>query len=272
MAAPPPSKPDRRISRIRLSSRWVLCRGGTALRLVPKSVGQTFGITQANSTRLIPPPVSPRGHSRWFAFPSFCPSHFHLPASLCSTVVTRFFATTDALTPAGRFFGHCCHELRLAPAGLPDFGTGTADHSVSNHRCHDRGPPGCPAIRLTPIARFAGFVFRSKTRPSTPTESSSRRLSFGTTCVTDWSFSFRCSPPRIAATQLRFDTARLFTAQKRTSTALSHCPLRRTSAAFRLPTHGITLRPRQGSPHASRFCRLKAALLGGCSDCVAWWQ
>jgi hypothetical protein len=121
----------------------------------------------------------------------------------------------------------------LAPAGLPDFGTGTADHSVSNHRCHDRGPPGCPAIRLTPIARFAGFVFRSKTRPSTPTESSSRRLSFGTTCVTDWSFSFRCSPPRIAATQLRFDTARLFTAQKRTSTALSHCPLRRTSGAYK---------------------------------------
>ena len=235
MAAPPPSKPDRRISRIRLSSRWVLCRGGAALRLVPKSVGQTFGITQANSTRLIPPPVSPRGHSRWFAFPSFCPSHFHLPASLCSTVVTRFFATTDALTPAGRFFGHCCHELRLAPAGLPDFGTGTADHSVSNHRCHDRGPPGCPAIRLTPIARFAGFVFRSKTRPSTPTESSSRRLSFGTTCVTDWSFSFRCSPPRIAATQLRFDTARLFTAQKRTSTALSHCPLRRTGGDGLVP-------------------------------------
>jgi len=66
-----------------------------------------------------------------------------------------------------------------------------------------------------------GFVFRSKTRPSTPTESSSRRLSIRTACVTDWSFSFRCSPPRIAATQLRFDTARLFTAQKRTSTALS---------------------------------------------------
>ena len=162
MAAPPPSKPDRRISRIRLSSRWVLCRGGTALRLVPKSVGQTFGITQANSTRLIPPPVSPRGHSRWFAFPSFCPSHFHLPASLCSTVVTRFFATTDALTPAGRFFGHCCHELRLAPAGLPDFGTGTADHSVSNHRCHDRDRPVARRFgsRLSPALQASSFARR----------------------------------------------------------------------------------------------------------------
>ena len=101
--------------------------------------------------------ASPRGHSRWFAFPSFCPSHFHLLASLCSTVVTRFFATTDALTPAGRFFGLCCHERRLSPAGLPDFGPGTADHSVSNHRCDDRGPPGCPAIRLVayrPLCRL----------------------------------------------------------------------------------------------------------------------
>src|ERR1035441_4319460 len=252
MSAPPPSKPDRRFSRIRLSSRWVLCREGAALRLVPKSVGQTFGITQANCTWLIPPPASPRGHSRWFAFPSFCPSHFHLPASLCSTVVTRFFATTDALTPAGPLFGHCCHEHRLSPAGLPDFGLGTADHSVSNHRCHDRGPPGCPAIWLAPIARFAGFVFRSKTRPSTPTESSSRRLSFGTTCVTDWSFSFRCSPPRIAATQLRFDTARLFTAQKRTSTAISHCPLRRTSGDGLVPG----------------CCRLEGGATGGRGRCA----
>jgi len=119
-----------------------------ALRLVPKSVGQTFGITRANCTRLIPPPASPHRHSRWFSFPSFCPSHFHLPASLRSTVVTRFLATTDALTPTGRFFGHGGHEHRLAPAGLPDFGPGTADHSVSNHRCYDRGPPGCPAIWL----------------------------------------------------------------------------------------------------------------------------
>jgi hypothetical protein len=118
----PPSEPDRRVSRIRLSSQWVLCREGAALRLVPKSVGQTFGITQANCTRLIPPPASPRGHSRWFAFPSFCPSHFHLPASLGSTVVTRFSATTDALTPSGRFFGRCRHERRLTPAGLPDYG------------------------------------------------------------------------------------------------------------------------------------------------------
>ena len=88
-----------------------------------------------------------------------------------------------------------------------------------------------PAVRrfgAWPIARFTGFVFIQQTRPTTPTESSSRRLPTREACVTDWSFSFRCSPPRIAATQLRFDTARFITAQRRTFTALSPRHLRRT--------------------------------------------
>ena len=88
-----------------------------------------------------------------------------------------------------------------------------------------------PAVRrfgAWPIARFTGFVFIQQTRPTTPTKSSSRRLPTREACVTDWSFSFRCSPPRIAATQLRFDTARFITAQRRTFTALSPRHLRRT--------------------------------------------
>src|SRR5207249_884533 len=47
--------------------------------------------------------------------------------------------------------------------------------------------------------------------------------------------SFRCSPPRVSTTQLRFDTARFFTAQKRTFTASTKHPLGRTSAAFTPP-------------------------------------
>ena len=94
--------------------------------------------------------------------------------------------------------------------------------------------PGCPAIRLAPLARVTGFALRSQARPSTPTESSSRRRPARAACVSDWSFSFRCSPPRVATTQFRFDTARLFTAQQRTSTAPSSCLLRRTSAG-RMP-------------------------------------
>ena len=44
--------------------------------------------------------------------------------SLRSTLVTRFVATTDALTPAGRLFGPLGHEHRLTPAGLPDYDQG----------------------------------------------------------------------------------------------------------------------------------------------------
>src|ERR1019366_6358294 len=51
----PPSEPDGRISRLRLSSRWVLCREGAALRLVPQCGGLTFGVRQANGTWRTPP-------------------------------------------------------------------------------------------------------------------------------------------------------------------------------------------------------------------------
>ena len=66
--------------------------------------------------------------------------------SLRSTVVTRFNATTDALTPVGRRFGPPGHEHRLSPAGLPDYCGRTAGHSVSNPQRTDRGAPGCPRI------------------------------------------------------------------------------------------------------------------------------
>jgi hypothetical protein len=80
--------------------------------------------------------------------PSLSPSSFHLPASLRSTVVTRFFATTDALTPAsqrGGLFTHGLHQhWRVSLITVK----GSSDHSVSNHLRVVRGPPGCPAVRL----------------------------------------------------------------------------------------------------------------------------
>jgi hypothetical protein len=48
-----------------------------------------------------------------------------LPTSLRSTVVTRFFATTDALTPAAPFVAPCRGSLIHV--------TRTSHHSVSNH-------------------------------------------------------------------------------------------------------------------------------------------
>ncbi len=63
------------------------------------------------------------------------PSRFHFPASLHSTVITRFVAITDALTSAGRFFGPF-PGMNTVPVPVRKF-TAYPDtasyHSVSNH-------------------------------------------------------------------------------------------------------------------------------------------
>ncbi len=119
-----------------------------AFRAVPKDAGQTFGSTQANGTRLVPPPVSPRGHSRWFVFRHsvFHPSTFL--RSLRSTVITRFSATTDALTPA---------VAALRPAG----GMNTVF-----------GPPPVSLIMSLGLPTIPSPTINA--RPAAPTESSPR--------------------------------------------------------------------------------------------------
>src|SRR6267378_3098983 len=58
----------------------------------------------------------------------------HVPTSLRSTVVTRFFATTDALTPTGPFVAACRGSLIHVSM--------TSDHAVSNHlRCSPSRDP-----------------------------------------------------------------------------------------------------------------------------------
>ena len=152
----------------------------------------------------------------------------------------RYYGRSDSRRPGSQTLGL---SNLPAPTGLPDYLAGPSDRSVSNHPRDDRGCPGCPATRLPAYRPLTGFAFHSQARPSTLTESSSRRLPTREACVTDWSFSFRCSPPRVATTQLRFDTARLFAAQERTSSALSQHPLRRTSAVtrHRIPKHARVL-------------------------------
>ncbi len=105
MSRPPPSKPDRPVSGIRLSSQWVLLREGAALRLVPKSFGQTFGIIQINCARLIPPPASPCGHSRWFVFRYSVVHPSTFLRSFAPRPLRRFSATMDALTPGSQARG-----------------------------------------------------------------------------------------------------------------------------------------------------------------------
>jgi hypothetical protein len=98
--------------------------------------------------------------------------------SLRSTVVTRFVATTDALTPTSQRDGLFAHGLHqhwrvslIIALGLPAIPPPTIDVSSGDR-------PAARRFGSSPIARFAGFVIFQQTRPTTPTESSSRRPSY----------------------------------------------------------------------------------------------
>ncbi len=175
MTLPLPPKPDRRISRIRLSSQWTwFAQDGLAQSQVPGRSEET-----AQPRRPLDP-AHPSGTARpvnslWprrgvprlrgeqpcgttSALLGWVTAAFtdHLPTSLRSTVVTRFLATTDALTPAGPFI--------VADRGSLIYASRTSDHAVSNHLW--------PASSRDPLplrCRFyfvIGFAFSTQARPS----------------------------------------------------------------------------------------------------------
>jgi len=136
----PPPKPDWRFSRIRLSSSWLsmnwLRHSTQGFRKSRTSraglrpahlgsrrfiVGWAAGSKQA---RPMHPCAQPCGTTRTLAGWNPTAAQHHVPAPLRSTVITRFFATTRALTPAGPFAtdrGSLIHVTR------------TSEHSISNH-------------------------------------------------------------------------------------------------------------------------------------------
>ena len=153
-------------------------------------------------------------------FRSLAPSRFHFPASLRSTVITRFAATTDALTSAGRLFGPFGHEHRPVPvrkfAAYPD---SVSCHSVSIHRscasglfvvtfvlsAHNAGLGLHRSMvsysELGPplkISRLASTLIRHN--PPNRVHCRSRL----TPCVTDWQFASSCSPRSAFAAAVTF--------------------------------------------------------------------
>ena len=75
--------------------------------------------------------------------------HHHVPTSLRSTVVTRFLATTDALTPTGPFVA--ASRGSLIHVAL------TSNHAVSNHLRFSAGRGPLPRHRQHYFVRASPF-------------------------------------------------------------------------------------------------------------------
>ena len=136
----PPPKPDRRFSRIRLSGSWSLMnwlrhstqgfRKSRTSRagLRPAHLGCrrfTVGLA-AGSRQVLPlhPCDQPCGTTRTLVGWNPALAQDHVPAPLGSTVVTRFIATTRALTPTGPF---------ATGRGSLIYFARTSEHSISYH-------------------------------------------------------------------------------------------------------------------------------------------
>ena len=154
MAPPRPPKPDGRISRIRLSGQWLpmgwlrhSSRGVQRQRTSRASsrsahpfqggplVTDSLHPSESSSHRRAQPCGTTSALLRGVQPGS---SH-HFPTSLRSTVVTRFLATTDALTPAGPFVA--AHRGSLIHDSL------TSNHAVSNHLRFSTGRVPLPQRR-----------------------------------------------------------------------------------------------------------------------------
>ena len=128
------------------------------------------------------------------------PFLIHLPGALCSSGITRVrrsYGSSDSCRPSAR-----------SPAGLIASCVESSDHSVSNHPSSPRcltwfpqpGLPSCRAqgsthhysrYRLTSVGLRHCQQARHDDRPNRVRH------------PTDWSFTFRCSPPPLAGTQFR---------------------------------------------------------------------
>ena len=86
------------------------------------------------------------------------PSRFHLPVSLGSTVVTRFPATMETLTPAPLPSG--------TGAGLFAYPMMPSDPSHSNHPPAASSPPLSWDLRAGHVPAGTDFAFTPQARPS----------------------------------------------------------------------------------------------------------
>ena len=111
----------------------------------------------------------------------------YVPTPLCSTIITRFFATTRALTPTGPF---------NRQPWFPD------SHHLNFQTFHLQSSADLRQSRSTSSALTALFCYGLRHcyagSPVPPTETSSRCSLLGI-IVTDCLFISSCSPPGVIA-------------------------------------------------------------------------
>ena len=236
IAPSPPPKPDRRFSRIRLSSSWSLMdwlrhstpgfqksrtsRAGS--RLVHR-VHRRSTVRSASNSKPGPPVhpgAQPCGTTRTLLGCSSNGSQHHVPVPLRSTVVTRFHATTGTLTPTGPF---------AASRGSLIHVTRTSDHSVSNHLRFSARRVPLPQRRQHYFVRASPFhsPARQNRRPSRV------HLVRGPGPCYGLLVHFQLlSTGGMAPAQLLSVTGLAMSVRSGTLTLLSKCALRRTSADF----------------------------------------
>ena len=174
----------------------------------------TKGSTHGHLAWISPACFSPHGHCRRFCFPT---SVRH-----ASTFLPPF--TPRPLQALHRYYegSDSCPAL-LRRTGLPASRARPSDHSISNHlTCLHRSfvtllssvDPPLSRVQTSPItSRLAGHVRPNRVRHPT-----------------DWSFTSRCFPPRLTATQFR-SVKGLSVCLKGTCTPLTTHACRRTGAA-----------------------------------------
>ena len=129
---------------------------------------------------------------------------------LAPRALPRFNATMGALTPARRFFLPTRRAMNAVwiRAGLPGYGNESSVPSASNHLLPSRNPclglcpPGLPRGTVVttiplPLARVSASWASPVTRKLARTAG---RIEFA--CAADGTFTWGCSPPPLARTQL----------------------------------------------------------------------
>jgi hypothetical protein len=141
-------------------------------------------------------------HSRWICSPLVF--RFHLPESLRSrpiTVLRRYYELSDSCPSGSSVLLRDMNSDSLSGQVSPIHA-----HSLPDHcSLHTLDRPSKSFSHATPqrfefLFRGYGFTIGWQARRSTPPN----RVRH----PTDWSFPFRCFPPRLTATQFRSGTGR----------------------------------------------------------------